>query len=70
MKELAERIASRPAVKHKRSPAEIIREERARRDRALARVLDPSLVDSNPAKRSERTHCGKRTRDLRHPEAY
>ena len=31
MKELAERIASLPPVKYKRSPAEILREERARR---------------------------------------
>jgi plasmid stability protein len=31
MKELAERIAKLPPVKYKQSPAEIIREERARR---------------------------------------
>ena len=38
MKELAKRIASRTPVIYKRSPAEIIREERARRDRAVARL--------------------------------
>ncbi len=38
-KELAERIASRTPVKYKRSPAKILREERARRDRTLGRLV-------------------------------
>jgi plasmid stability protein len=37
MKELAARITSQPPVEMKLSPAQIIREERARRDRVLAR---------------------------------
>jgi len=36
--ELAKRIAKLTPVKYKRSPADILREERSGRDRALARL--------------------------------
>jgi len=46
MKELAERIANLPPAKYERSPAEILREERDRRDRTLARVRSPVIDGS------------------------
>jgi len=39
MKEIAERLGRLPRVKYDRSPAEIIHEERVKRDRALARLV-------------------------------
>jgi hypothetical protein len=53
MKELGERIARLPAVKLKRSPAEIIREER---DRRSAKLMELHLGRQTPGLGPDEDH--------------